>query len=75
MILRSAEEAIKEVLQPALNDVTGLDAATPILFSDEDETKPQMPYIILQCVSSEEQITPGCGIFKVEGTLVSNNAG
>jgi hypothetical protein len=28
-----------------------------------------MPYIIIKCISSEETITPNCGIFKVEGSI------
>ena len=70
MILRATELAIQELLQAAIDDNTGSPGVIPVLTSDEVERKPQMPYVVIQCVASEEQITPGCGIFKVEGDLV-----
>lgn len=70
MILRAAESAIQGLLQAAIDDNTGSPGVVPVLLSDEQERKPQMPYIVIQCVSEEEQITPGSGIFKVDGTLV-----
>ena len=66
MILRATEKAIQEVLQLAIDDIA---EGIPILLSDEEENKPQMPYIVVQCVESEEQITPGCGIFRVNGEI------
>jgi len=70
MILRATEEAIQSLLQAAIDDNMGSPGVIPVLLSDEQERKPQMPYILIQCTSEEEQITPGCGIFKVEGALV-----
>ena len=70
MILRATELAIQGLLQAAIDDNTGSPDAVPVILSDESERKVQMPYIVIQCVSEEEQITPGSGIFKVEGTLV-----
>ena len=70
MILRATENAIQGLLQAAINENTGSPGVIPVLLSDESERKPQMPYIVIQCVSSEEQITPGSGIFKVDGTLI-----
>ena len=70
MILRAAEEAIQSLLQAAIDDNTGSPGVIPVLLSDEQERKPQMQYVGIQCVSAEEQIAPGSGIFKVEGTLV-----
>jgi ribosomal protein L24E len=70
MILRATELAIQGILQAAIDDNTGSPGAVPVLLSDEAERKPQMPYVVIQCISSEEQISPGCGIFKVEGDLV-----
>ena len=69
MILRATELAIQGLLQAAIDDNTGSPGVIPVLTSDEMERKPQMPYIVIQCVSDEEQITPGSGIFRVEGTL------
>ena len=68
MILRATEKAIREVLQLAIDDAIG-EGFLPILLSDEEENKPQMPYVVVQCVEAEEQITPGCGIFKVTGEI------
>ena len=70
MILRATEKAIKGLLQSAIDENTGSPGAVPVLTSDESENKPQMPWVIIQCISAEEQITPGSGIFKVGGTLV-----
>tara|TARA_R110000868_G_scaffold59271_2_gene181958 strand:- start:766 stop:1203 length:438 start_codon:yes stop_codon:yes gene_type:complete len=70
MILRATELAIQGLLQAAIDDNTGSPDSVPVLLSDESERKNQMPYIVIQCISEEEQISPGSGIFKVEGTLV-----
>lgn len=69
MILRATEEAIKTLLQAAIDDATGYAGSVPVILSDESEIKPQMPYVIIQCTEAEEQIAPGCGIFKVSGDL------
>jgi hypothetical protein len=70
MILRATELAIQGLLQAAIDDNTGSPDSVPVLLSDESERKAQMPYIVIQCVSEEEQISPGSGIFKVDGALV-----
>lgn len=70
MILRAADKAIKEVLSDYLADITEEVGAIDVYLSDNDENKNQMPYIIIQCVSCEEQITPGSGIFKVAGQII-----
>lgn len=70
MILRATETAIQGLLQAAMDDLTGFPGAIPVLLSDEGETKPQMPYIVVKCSEAEEQISPGCGIFKVSGELL-----
>ena len=70
MILRAAELAIRELLQADLDDMTDFPGTIQVLLSDEAETKPQMPYIVIQCTESEEEITPGSGIFKVSGELL-----
>jgi hypothetical protein len=69
MILQATERAIQGLLQAAVDDVTGYPGSVPVLLSDESEVKPQMPYIVIQCVSAEEEITPESGIFKVAGDL------
>ena len=70
MILRSAENAIQGLLQSRLDEAMESPGAIPVLRSDEMETKPAMPYVVIQCVEEEEVITPGCGIFKVSGDLL-----
>ncbi len=70
MILRATEQAIQGLLQAAMDDLTGFPGAIPVLLSDEAENKPQMPYIVVKCADEEEQISPGCGIFKVGGELM-----
>lgn len=70
MILRDTEKAIQGLLQAAITDAVGDKRAVPVLLSDADISKASMPYIVIQCTNSEEQITPGCGIFKVYGTLL-----
>lgn len=70
MILRATEEAIEWLLQAAIDGNTDSPGLVPVLLSDEGANKPQMPYVVLQCISSEEQITPGSGIFKVGGNIV-----
>lgn len=70
MILQAAEKAIQGLLQTAIDEATGSPGVVPVLISDRDLTKEQMPYILAQCVSDEEIISPGCGIFKVDGSLV-----
>ncbi len=70
MILRDTEKAIQGLLQQAITDAIGNPKTVPVYLSDTDISKASMPYVIIQCVESEEQITPGCGIFKVAGELV-----
>ena len=70
MILQAAESAIQGLLQAELDDLTGFPKAIPVLTSDEDDVKPQMPYIVVKCADAEEQISPGCGIFQVGGELI-----
>jgi len=69
MILRATENAIQGLLQSYIDDNTGSPGVVPVLLSDEEERKPSMPYIVIQCTTCEEQISPGCGIFKVGGML------
>ena len=69
MIFKSAESAIKTLLQAAIDEVVGK-GFVPVLTSDEIETKPEMPYVVIQCTEDEEMISPGCGIFKVQGDLL-----
>ena len=70
MILRATENAIIGLLQAAIDAAVGLPGSVPVLHSDEMETKPQMPYVVIQCVEEEEMISPGSGIFKVAGELL-----
>jgi len=70
MILRAADEAIKAVLEDYLVVIADDVGAIDVYLADSDENKRQMPYIIIQCVSCEEQITPGSGIFQVAGELL-----
>lgn len=51
--------ALSQTIDPALIPQSS------ILFSDESEVKPSAPYIVVHCDPAEEQISPGCGIFKV----------
>lgn len=69
MILRDTEKAIQGLLQATITDAVGDKRAVPVLLSDADITKTSMPFVVIQCTSAEEQITPGSGIFKVSGTL------
>ena len=69
MILRDTEKSIQGLLQAAITDAVGNKQSVPVLLSDADITKASMPYVVIQCQSAEEQITPGSGIFKVAGTL------
>jgi hypothetical protein len=69
MILRSVETAIQGLLQASIDDAVGFDGVIPVILSDSDDIKVPMPYVVLQCISSEEAITPGCGIFRVDGEL------
>ena len=70
MILRAADESIKTVLADYLAAIADDVGEIDIYLADNDENKSQMPYIVIQCVSSEEQITPGSGIFKVSGQII-----
>ena len=70
MILRATENAIRPLLQSVIDEATGYPGSVPVFLSDEMETKPQMPYVVITCVEDEEQITPGSGIFKVAGDLL-----
>jgi hypothetical protein len=70
MILRAADEAIKTVLADYLAIIADDVGEIDVYLADNDENKRQMPYIVIQCVSAEEQITPGSGIFKVAGELL-----
>jgi hypothetical protein len=69
MILQDTEKAIQGLLQATITDAVGNKLQVPVYLSDADITKAPMPYVVIQCNSSEEQITPGSGIFKVSGTL------
>jgi hypothetical protein len=70
MIQQATEKAIRGLLQQTVDAVTKSKNAIPVLISDVDEVKNEMPYIVIQCTDSEEIISPGCGIFKVNGVLV-----
>jgi len=69
-ILHAANLAIQEVLQNHLEGIADEVGAIPVYIADESETKQQMPYIVVKCVSAEEDITPGSGIFKVAGEIL-----
>lgn len=69
-ILRAADEAIREVLSDYLEAIEDSVGNLDVYLADSDETKRQMPYIVVQCVSAEEDITPGSGIFKVAGEIL-----
>lgn len=69
MILQATAKSIQSILQKTVNAATGRRKAVPVYLTDSDITKKPMPYIIIECESSEEQITPGSGIFKVSGNL------
>ena len=69
MILRSTEKAIQEILQASIDAAVGFNGIIPVLLSDSDDIKVPMPYVIIKCISSEETITPNCGIFKVDGSI------
>jgi len=68
MILRATEQAIQTLLRENIDDAVG-EGFVPVLLSDEEDNKPQMPYCVIQCADSEEQITPGSGIFRVAGEI------
>lgn len=70
MILRATNLAIQQLLQDNLEDIVDEVGVIPVYVADESETKQQMPYIVVKCVSSEEDITPGSGIFRVSGELL-----
>jgi len=61
-VMERAELAMRTVL---LTSTTNTVVSGAILLSDEDETKPPMPYVVARAKSFEEEITPGSGIFKV----------
>ena len=69
-ILRAADEAIKTVLSGYLKEIAGSVGKIDVYLADSSETKKQMPNITVQCVSAEEEITPGSGIFKVAGEIL-----
>jgi len=69
-ILRAADEAIQSVLSNHLETIEDTVGKLDVYLADSDETKRQMPYIVVQCVSSEEEISPGSGIFKVAGEIL-----
>lgn len=69
-ILRAADEAIKTVLSGYLEEIEDSVGEIDVYLADSDETKRQMPCIVVQCVSAEEEITPGSGIFKVAGEIL-----
>lgn len=69
MILNATAKSIQTLLQKSVNAAVGRKNVVPVLVSDTGADRPPMPYIIIECSSSEEVITPGCGIFKVEGNL------
>ena len=77
MIQQATEKAIRGLLQKTVNQVTRSKNAIPVLISDVDEVKVEMPYIVIKCTNSEEMITPNSGIFRVDGELVfkSHTAG
>jgi hypothetical protein len=68
MILQAAEIVIKQRLQESLDDLLG-DGVMTVYISDEQENKEPMPYILVKCSESDEQITPGSGIFRVYGEI------
>jgi hypothetical protein len=69
MILQASETVIRdrisEYLQDALVGLGGID----VYISDLQENKNPMPYVLVKCSESEEQITPGSGIFRVYGEI------
>lgn len=69
MILQAAELAIQPLLQAAIDDVTETEGTVPVIILDPGETKPPMPYIVVECSNAEEEITPGSGIFKVDCSI------
>lgn len=70
MILRTTEQAIQPLLQAAIDETLQAKDALPVLLSDEESVKPQMPYVVVRCLSFEEEIAPGSGIFNVKGEIV-----
>ena len=70
MIQQATETAIRGLLQKTVNQVTRSKNTIPVLISDADEVKVEMPYIVIQCTNDEEIISPNSGIFKVDGSLV-----
>lgn len=70
MILRLTEQAIQKVLSESISDALQSPNAMDFYLSDADETKLPMPYILVQCVDSEELVTPNSGIFRVMGELI-----
>ena len=69
MILNSTAKSIQVLLQKAVDAALGRRKSIPVYLTDSDITKESMPYIIIDCSSEEEVITPGSGIFKVFGEL------
>lgn len=68
MIQEASETVIREKLQERIDDLLGK-GVMQIYISDEDSVKEPMPYILVKCSESEEQIAPGSGIFRVYGEI------
>jgi len=69
MILQAAAKSIQTLLQKSVDAALGKKNTVHVYLTDADLTKSPMPYIVIDCSSSEEIIDPGCGIFKVAGNL------
>lgn len=69
MILQVSEKVIRDNLEKYLQDALGDIGGVDIYISDLQENKNPMPYVLVKCSESEEQITPGSGIFRVYGEI------
>ena len=69
MILRITEQAIQPLIHAAIDEALNARNAIPVLLSDEESVKPQMPYVVVRCLSCSEEIAPGSGIFNVSGEI------
>lgn len=71
-VIGLAEAALQTNL---LSAVSGTVVSGAVLLSDEDDVKPAMPYVIARAINIEEEISPGCGIFKVTcGVIFKSHA-
>lgn len=57
------------LLQKSVNAAVKNKSSIPVYVTDTGDVKAPMPYIVIECSESEEQITPNSGIFKVSGSL------